>query len=452
MAGEKILIVDDDMNMLEVLNLRLQAEGYEVSTTSNTADALSQSRDTLFDLALLDLKLGGQSGIQLMKDIHQTSMDMPIIILTAFGTIETAVEAMKEGAYSYLTKPFDRRELLLQIKNGLEKYKLSREVRRLKDLVGEKYGLKNIIGKSKKMQDVLEQVLRAAEVDSNVCIIGESGTGKELIAKSLHILSHREEKPFVAINSAAIPEGLFEAELFGYQKGAFTGAISSKRGYFAKADGGTLFLDEIAEMPESMQAKLLRVLQDKTFYPLGGEKPVEVDIRIIVATNKNLEEEVKTGNFREDLFYRIHVIPIHLPLLKDRKEDILLLTDHFIKKFNNEMNKDIKGLSASAFQYLLSHLWPGNVRELENTIEYAMAMASSSIIDADLIFPRKPKDKGSLKPLKKAKDEFEKDYILNLLTSTKGNVSKAARMAAKHRSDFYNLLKKHDLKAIDFKG
>jgi len=205
-------------------------------------------------------------------------------------------------------------------------------------------------------------------------------------------------------------------------------------------------------MPESMQAKLLRVLQDKTFYPLGGEKPVEVDIRIIVATNKNLEDEVKAGNFREDLFYRIHVIPIHLPLLKDRKEDILLLTDHFIKKFNKEMNKDIKGLSAYAFQYLLSHLWPGNVRELENTIEYAMAMASSAIIDADLIFPRKPKDKESLKPLKKAKDEFEKNYISNLLTSTKGNVSKAARMAVKHRSDFYNLLKKHELKAIDFKS
>jgi len=313
MAEESILIVDDDKNMLEVLSLRVEAEGYAVTATAEARDALKRIENTVFDLALVDLKLAGkENGIDLMEKLHEILPEMPVIILTAYGTIDTAVDAMKRGAYSYLTKPLNRRELLLQIKNGLEKSSLSREVRRLKALVGEKYGFENIIGKSKKMQRVLEQVARAAETDSNVCIYGESGTGKELIAKSLHLLSDRKDRPFVAVNCAAIPEGLHEGELFGYEKGAFTGALRSKRGFFAQAHEGTLFLDEVSEMPESMQVKLLRVLQENQFYPLGGERAVQVDVRILTATNKNLEEEVRSGNFREDLFYRIYVIPIYL--------------------------------------------------------------------------------------------------------------------------------------------
>lgn len=452
MAGEHILIVDDDKNMLEVLRFRLESEGYKVTSTNMAKDALTMAKDELFDLALVDLKIDRNDGIELMQKLHLLSPEMPVIILTAYGTIETAVDAMKHGAYSYLTKPFDRRELCLQIKNGLEKSSLSREIRRLRALVGERYEFENIIGKSKKMQEVMEQISRAAEIDSNVCIYGESGTGKELIAKSLHLLSSRKEKLFVAINCAAIPEGLLEAELFGYEKGAFTGAVRNKKGFFAQADGGTIFLDEISEMSESMQAKLLRVLQEKEFHPLGAEKSIKVDVKIIAATNKNLEDEVKSSNFREDLFYRIHVIPVYIPPLRERKEDIPLLVDHFMKKFAGNMKKEIKGISTPALQKLLSYEWPGNVRELENSIEYAVAMTTGDIIGEDLILQAKTVEQGELKPLKEAKNEFEKKYISSLISLTRGNVSKASRLAGKYRSDFYDLLKKHNLKVADFKS
>ena len=452
MAGEHILIVDDDKNMLEVLRFRLESEGYKVTSTNMAKDALTMAKDELFDLALVDLKIDRNDGIELMQKLHLLSPEMPVIILTAYGTIETAVNAMKHGAYSYLTKPFDRRELCLQIKNGLEKSSLSREIRRLRALVGERYEFENIIGKSKKMQEVMEQISRAAEIDSNVCIYGESGTGKELIAKSLHLLSSRKEKLFVAINCAAIPEGLLEAELFGYEKGAFTGAVRNKKGFFAQADGGTIFLDEISEMSESMQAKLLRVLQEKEFHPLGAEKSIKVDVKIIAATNKNLEDEVKSSNFREDLFYRIHVIPVYIPPLRERKEDIPLLVDHFMKKFAGNMKKEIKGISTPALQKLLSYEWPGNVRELENSIEYAVAMTNRDIIGEDLILQAKTVEQGGLKPLKEAKNEFEKKYISSLISLTRGNVSKASRLAGKYRSDFYDLLKKHNLKIADFKS
>ena len=453
MAAENILVVDDDKNILEVLRLRLEAEGYQVTATARVEDALRVAKHGLFDLALVDLKLSErQNGIDLMEKMHQVAPEMPVIILTAYGTIDTAVEAMKRGAYSYLTKPFDRRELLLQIRNGLEKSVLSREVGRLKALVGERYGFANIIGKSKKMQEVMEQVGRAAETDSNVCICGESGTGKELIAKSLHLLSSRKDKPFVAVNCSTIPKGLQEGELFGYEKGAFTGAVRKRRGFFAQAHGGTIFLDEVSEMPEAMQVKLLRVLQEKQFYPLGGEKPTHVDVRIVTATNKNLEDAVKNGKFREDLFYRIYVIPIYLPPLKERKEDIPLLVDHFVKKFDREMKKRIQGISSPALQRLLSYSWPGNVRELENTIEYAVAMTAQDVITEDMIFQTKAIEEDNLKPLKDAKKEFEKRYICNMLSLTGGNVSRAAKLSGKYRRDFYDLLKKHRLNPLEFRN
>ena len=452
MSEDKILIVDDDKNMLEVLSLRLESEGYNVSATSETRKAQDLVKSELFDLALVDLKLGeSESGIDLMKKLHQVVPEMPVIILTAHGTIDTAVEAMKQGAYSFLTKPFNRRELLLQIKNGLERSSLSREVRRLKALVGERYGFENIVGKSKKMQDVMEQVVRAAETDSSVCICGESGTGKELIAKSLHLLSPRRDRTFVAVNCAAIPEGLHEGELFGYEKGAFTGAIKARKGFFSQADAGTLFLDEVSEMPESMQVKLLRVLQEKRFYPLGGEKSVTVDVRIITATNRNLEDEVKNGNFRKDLFYRIHVIPVNLPPLRERKEDIPLLVDHFLKKFSEKMNKNTKEISMASMQKILNYSWPGNVRELENTIEYAVAMSAKDIIDQDLILQTNSTETEELKSFRDAKNNFEKNYISNILSLAEGNVSKAAKLAGKYRGDLYALMKKHELDPTVFK-
>jgi two-component system, NtrC family, response regulator GlrR len=434
------------------LRLRLEAEGYNVNAVPTIENALKITREGLLDLALLDLMLSEkENGIELMDRIHQIAPEIPIIILTAHGTIDTAVEAMKRGAYSYLTKPFDRRELILQIKNGLEKSSLSREIRRLKAIVGDRYGFENIVGKSKKMQEVMERAAKAAETDSNVCIYGESGTGKELIAKSLHLLSSRKDNPFVAVNCAAIPEGLLEGELFGYEKGAFTGALKTKKGFFSQAHGGTIFLDEVAEMPESMQVKLLRALQEKQFYSLGGEKSIEVDVRILTATNKNLEEEVRNGRFREDLFYRIYVIPIHLPPLRERKEDIPLLVDHFIKKYANKLKKGIKGVSSHTIQRLMSYSWPGNVRELENTIEYAVAMTTNDVISDDLILQTKTIDVDQLKPLKDAKNEFEKKYISHVLALAEGNVSKAAELSGKYRGDFYDLLKKHDLNPLDFK-
>jgi Transcriptional regulator containing PAS, AAA-type ATPase, and DNA-binding domains len=319
-------------------------------------------------------------------------------------------------------------------------------------MVGERYEFKNIIVKSEKMKEVLEQVARAAETDSNVFIQGESGTGKELIAKALHLASSRKDSPFLAINCAAIPETLLESELFGFTKGAFTGAVYAKKGLFAQANDGSMLLDEITETPLPMQTKLLRVIEEKEFHPLGSEKPIKVDVRIIAASNKNPEKEVLEGNFRSDLFFRLHVIPIHLPPLRERKEDIPLLVTHFLKKCSEEIKKEIKGISPAAIQKLLAYSWPGNVRELENTIEYAVAMTTRDVIDEELILQTKKGAETNLKSLKEAKKDFERNYIVNLLVLTEGNVSKAAELAGKYRADFYELLKKHNLNPSDFKG
>lgn len=447
----KILVVDDDRNILKVIKLRLEAENYQVVTATDAEDALAKAGDEGFDLALLDLKLIGRNGIELMGDLHKLDPDLPIIILTAHGTIKSAVEAMSRGAFSYLTKPFDYRELLLQTQKSLEKRKLSIEVKRLQNIVDEKYGFDNLIGKSPKMKQILMQVTQAAKTDSVVYISGESGTGKELIARNLHLASARGDGQFVAINCAAIPENLLESELFGYQKGAFTGAHQNKRGLFAQAHGGTFFLDEISEMPMNMQAKLLRVLEEKAVQPIGARTPIKVDARILAASNKNLEEEVKAGKFREDLFYRIHVIVIQLPPLRERKEDIPLLVGHFLEKYSKQADKKITGFSSSASQKLLRHHWPGNVRELENTIESAVAMADKNVITEDLILQTQPIADENLKSLKNAKQDFEKNYLIQLITLTKGNVTEAAKLAGKYRADLYELLKKYNLNPADFR-
>ena len=448
----RILVVDDDQNILKVIKLRLEANNYRVATTLQAEAAVKIAKNKIFDLALVDFKLASKNGIELMEELHQINPEMPIIILTAYGTIKDAVQAMKKGAYNYLTKPFDDQELLLQIKNGLEKRSLSKEVKRLKDKVKELHGFENVVGKSKKMKKIMEQVIQAAKNDSNVYVYGESGTGKELIVKNLHMASSRKNFPFLAINCAAIPETLLESELFGYEKGAFTGATHSKKGIFVLAHKGTLFLDEISEMSSPMQAKLLRVLETMEFHPLGSEKAVKVDVRIIVASNKNLEEEVEKGTFRKDLFYRIHVIPIKLPPLREKKEDILLLAEFFLQKCTKKMKKDMKGFSASASQKLMLYHWPGNVRELENTIERAVAMSIKDVITEDMILPTQEIEKKGLQPLKSAKEDFEKDYLVQLIRLTQGNVTQAAKLAGKYRADFYELLKKHNLKPTDFKS
>jgi two-component system response regulator GlrR len=451
MAKAKLLAVDDDSNLLEVIKMRLESADFDVVTALSEEDAKHAVMENSFDLAVIDLQLGDSDGISVMADILKIHPEFPVIILTAYGTIESAVEAMQKGAFNYLTKPFDPRELLIQIDKALENRKLTGEVKRLKNLLIEKYDFTNIIARSEKMLNILRQVSLIAPSDSTVYIHGESGTGKELIARALHLASHRKDGPFVAINCAALPETLLESELFGYEKGAFTGAMRSTKGLFTEADNGTIFLDEIANMPLSVQAKMLRVLQEQQFYPVGSKKLIEVSVRVIVATNRDLKIETEEGRFREDLYYRVHVVPINIPPLRERKDDIPALVEHFINKIGPKMNKDVAGLTPLAMQKLLLHDWPGNVRELENVIEYAMTMSREDVISEDFILQSSGLFPEPLTTLKDAKAAFEKSYLINLLTSTKGNVSKASELAGKYRADFYLLLKKHKLKPEDFK-
>jgi two-component system, NtrC family, response regulator GlrR len=466
MAKGRILVVDDNPNLLELIRMRLESADYDVTAIGDEAEAVKAIRDKLFDLCIVDLMLANGDGLALMDEFRGINPDVPTIILTAHGSIQSAVEAMRRGAYSYLTKPFEPSDLLLQIDRALENRKLNYEIKRLKDIINERYDFANIIARSGKMRAVLDVVSRIAKLDSTVHIHGESGTGKELIAKAIHLASDRKDKPFVALNCAALPESLLESELFGHEKGAFTGAVKSTRGLFTQAHGGTLFLDEIGDMPRATQSKLLRVLQERQFYPVGSEVPFEVDVRVIVATNKDLEDQVRKGLFRDDLFYRIHVIPVNLPALRERKDDIVPLLDHFLKKYSEHMKKEIKRLTPEALRKLMLHDWPGNVRELENTIEYAVAMTQSDTVTEDYILQGKTltadrapsllqetydEPSSGLKPLKDARDAFERDYLVHVLSMTEGNVSQAAKLAGKYRADFYDLLKKHDLKAHEFK-
>jgi two-component system response regulator GlrR len=452
MTKGTLLVVDDDRNLLKIIAMRLESLGYEVIAARNEEEAKQAAAKHCIDLAVVDLQLEHQDGISLMEEFHLTSPHLPVIILTAFGSIETAVEAMKRGAYTYLTKPFDAHDLAFHIERALEKRRLVSEITRLREMLSERYEFSNIAARSESMKRVLDLVSRIAGNDSTVYLQGESGTGKEVIAKAIHLSSRRRDKPFVAINCAALPETLLESELFGHAKGAFTGAVRASKGLFAQAQGGTILLDEIGDMPQSIQAKFLRVLQERQFYPLGEEHPLEVDVRVIVATNKDLNDLVRQSRFREDLFYRINVIPVRLPPLRERKEDIPLLAETFLKKFSGQMKKPVQGFSPAAMQRLILYNWPGNVRELENTVEYAVAMAQQNIIDEGLILPDQQRNgQEAIKPFKEAKDAFERDYLSRLLELTQGNVSNAASLAGRYRADLYGLLKKHDLNPADFK-
>ena len=379
---DTVLIVDDEKNYPPILAAVLQEEGYETLTANNGQDALEILKHSDVDLILTDYKMPTMNGIELLERVKAEDPDLPVIMMTAHGTVEKAVEAMQKGAYSYILKPFDNDRLVLWVSKANAVYRLIKENRRLRTAVESQYQFGNIIGKSKTMRDVFDKISKVAPTTATVLIQGASGTGKELAAKSIHFNSPRRNKPFVAVNCAALAESLLESELFGHERGAFTGAISMKKGRFELADGGTLFLDEIGELPQSLQVKLVRVLQERIFERVGGIKPIAVDIRLIAATNKDLKEEVKQRRFREDLYFRLDVVNIVLPPLRVRPEDIRLLINHFMKKYADQRTSEIPvtGIDPEAERLFHEYGWPGNVRELENVIERAMILCPDSII------------------------------------------------------------------------
>ncbi len=452
MADEHILVVDDDPSLLTLLKMRLHSMGFSVTACGSGTDALSHAQEEPYDFAILDLRLPDRDGLDLMEELHQYQTNLPVLILTAHGCIPNAVQAMKKGAYGYLTKPFEDKELQESIDKALNTKRMSEEIQRLQLLVNELYGLENVVARSSEMHKILQQVARVAKTDTTVCIAGETGTGKEVIARVIHCNSPRAAKPFMAVNCAAIPETLFESELFGHVKGAFTGAHQNKKGLIQSADKGTLFLDEIGEMPISLQGKLLRAIQNREILPVGGQVAAKVDVRIIAATNKDLEEAVKEGRFREDLYYRIHVVPLHLPPLRQRREDIPSLAQFFLKRSMEHHHKVVKGFSPEAMQALVTYHWPGNVRELENTIERAVVMSPQNIITEEFL-PLSPQESsvssGQLQPLTEAKENFEREYLRDLLKATQGNISRASQIAGRYRADFYKLLKKYGLHPSD---
>ena len=379
---ETILIVDDEKNYLLVLSEVLQDEGYEVLAAQGGHEALEIQKSSDLDLILTDMKMPAMDGIELLENIKALDPDLPVIMMTAHGTIDKAVEAMQKGAYSYILKPFDNERLTIYVKKAVALYQVVKDNRRLRETVESQYRFGNFIGKSKPIRDVFEMIRKVAPASATVLVEGESGTGKELVAKSIHFNSPRRDRPFIAVNCSALAESLLESELFGHEKGAFTGAVARKKGRFELADHGTLFLDEIGELSQNLQVKLLRVLQEKSFELVGGTRPITADIRIIAATNKNLKEEMISGRFREDLFYRLNVVRIGLPPLKRRKEDIRLLVNHFIDKYASERKVDIavKGVDQEVDRLFFNYSWPGNVRELENLIERVMILCPNDTV------------------------------------------------------------------------
>jgi two-component system NtrC family response regulator len=379
---ETILIVDDEKNYLTILSAVLEDEGFEVLTSLGGREALEVHKTSDLDLIVTDMKMPAMDGIELLENIKSVDPDLPIIMMTAHGTVDKAVEAMQKGAYSYILKPFDNERLIIYVKKAISMYQVVKENRRLRDAVESQYHFGNIIGKSKKMRDIFDTIQKVAPAVATVLIEGESGTGKELVARSLHFNSPRREKPFVAVNCSALAENLLESELFGHERGAFTGAVATKKGRFELADGGTLFLDEIGELSLNLQVKLLRVLQEKVFERVGGVRTISVDIRILVATNKDLQQEMQGGRFREDLYYRLNVVHIVLPPLKVRQEDIRILVNHFIKKYASERESTVPviGVDQEVDRLFYDYSWPGNIRELENVIERVMILCPAEII------------------------------------------------------------------------
>lgn len=447
--ARRILIVDDEESHRIMLRAVLQAEGYQIFEAADGAEAIRAVEQETFDLILLDLRLQTMDGIEALSEIRKVSPLVPVIIMTAFASIKTAVEALKAGASDYLTKPLDIDELKVLMEKALELYDLRTENIFLKERLGDRFDFSRLIGQSPKMQGLFNTLSLVAPTDATVLIQGESGTGKELVANAIHHNSLRKNQPFIKVSCAALPETLLESELFGHEKGAFTGAISRREGRFQIAHRGTIFLDEVGEMSSSTQIKLLRVLQEKEFEPLGSNRTIKVDVRVIAATNKNLEKEVKERHFREDLFYRLNVVPIILPSLRERREDIPILASHFFSFYREKNRKELKAISGKAMDLLVRYNWPGNVRELENVIERAVIMAQGEVIaPVDL-----PPQIQALAKEKDAQDfyfppgislaQIERALILKTLEDTGGNRSRAAEILGINRRTLQNKLKEY---------
>ncbi len=448
MDRKSVLVVDDEENMRSMLSDILVKEGYDVSSSPDGQAALEEVQDRSYDFILCDIKMPRLDGLGLLRALQEQVVDSTIIMMSAYGTIDTAVEAMKLGAYDYISKPFKTDEIVLTLLKAEERERLKKENIKLRQEISKEYSFENIVSGSEKMHRVFELITKIADYKSTVLIQGDSGTGKELVARAIHQNSSRKGKPFVAINCGAIPENLLESELFGHVKGAFTDAHRTKTGLFEEANGGTLFLDEIGELPLLLQVKLLRVLQDEEVRRVGDIKAVKVDVRVIAATTRDLAREVEAGRFRDDLYYRLNVLPIQLPPLKDRREDIPILAEHFVKKFNQRLGLEVKMITQDALDFLMNFDWHGNVRQLENTIERAMVLSNSDEIDIDAL-PGEVKGisedgklvfNGNELSIKKATRILEADLIRKALKKTKGNRTHAAKiLEISHRALLYKI-------------
>jgi two-component system response regulator HydG len=447
----RILVVDDEESHRIMLRAVLKEEGYEVSEASDGTEAVKAVEQEPFDLILMDIRMRTMDGIEALGEIRKISPLVPVLIMTAYASVKTAVEALKAGAFDYLTKPLDTDELKILIEKALEIYHLRAENVALKERLGDRFNFSKIIGRSPRMKEVFDTLSLVAPTDATVLILGESGTGKELVANSIHHNSPRASQSFIKVSCAALPETLLEGELFGHEKGAFTGAIARREGRFQLAHRGTIFLDEVGEMSVTTQTKLLRVLQEKEFEPLGSTRTVKADVRVIAASNKDLEREVKEGRFREDLFYRLNVVPVSLPPLRERKDDIPALAAHFFAIYRDKNRKELKDISGKAMDLLTRYDWPGNIRELENGIERAVILARGEIIaPADLPLPiqalsRDREIQGLNLPSGISLQEVERALILKTLDDTGGNRSRAAEILGINRRTLQNKLKEYGI-------
>lgn len=459
---KKILVVEDDEYVLGSIKILLNKEGYEVNTALDGLEALSLYRKDSYDLVIADLKMPKMDGFELLKQLKLEFPDVSFIMMTAYGSIRTAVDAMKMGAYDYVTKPVSAEEIRLVIQRAFERQNLITEIRTLRKELEERFSLDNIIGKSNAMQRVYDLILQVANTDATVLITGETGTGKELVAHAIHHNSNRKNCPFVVINCSALPETLLESELFGHEEGAFTGATKQRIGKFEYADTGTVFFDEMGNLPLSMQTKLLRLLQEKSFERIGGNQTTKVDVRVLAATNKDLNKLSEEGCFRKDLYYRLNVIPIQLPSLKERREDIPLLVTHFIEKYNKVFKKEIKSISQHVLNMMMSYCWPGNVRELENLVERTVIMAKDHVIsEIELPMPNQKQARERLEDIDNGQitdssledflAHYENIYITRLLKRCKGRIDSSATISGIDVKTLYRKMKKYNINKDIFK-